>query len=40
MPETQTRTRTVYDYEYDDDGKITGRTPREEEYEYQINLSK
>ena len=35
MPETQTRTRTVYDYEYDDDGKITGRTPREEEYEYQ-----
>ena len=35
MPETQTRTRTVYDYEYDDDGKIIGRTPREEEYEYQ-----
>ena len=35
MPETQTRTRTVYDYTYDDDGKITDRTPREEEYEYQ-----
>ena len=35
MPETQTRTRTVYDDEYDDDGKLTGRTPRTEEYEYQ-----
>ena len=35
MPETQTRTRTVYDDVYDEDGKLTGRTPRTEEYEYQ-----
>ena len=35
QPEVQTRTRTVYDDVYDDDGKLTGRTPRTEEYEYQ-----
>ena len=35
QPETQTRTRTVYDDVYDDDGKLTGRTPRTEEYEYK-----
>ena len=33
--EVQTRTRTVYDDVYDDDGKLTGRTPRLEEYEYK-----
>ena len=35
QPEVQTRTRTVYDDVYDDDGKLTGRTPRTEEYEYK-----